>query len=486
MRKFLLVVVSLLIFSMPSFAAKIPNDVKKILDESFYGKEEIRFDGLITLPDSTIYLPLYPARIKKPETVNIKQTYPADKSLKDLPDIVIFNNDFVLMKIIKDKDGNRTFANPDPLPIEVKTGLLPQDLLVPKGLMVPEGMKTIIGALRIQTKEDPGLRVKSEITEHLNPIVIKTKNKNLVKEVGELKNKLLYISTCYSKNIQVVDGENSTPKYALTQKAIPIDMKISPDSKYLLVTTYNNNYLDVISLKDEQIIKRIELQSQPEEIVVDNYEKKAYVSSPLASSIYVIDLKNMQLKQKIKVNGMCERLYLTDDSTKMFYYDKASGIIWVIDIYDDYTISEMGTFPNVSKIVYAQNKVYMLSRTKNKLAIVDYVTKGLIHEKDVPKTPVDMIVHKNNLVILGGNANEVMILDTKDDVVVAKISLNTNGFATTLTPIKNTDIVLVTDTKVGKYCVLNVSKKLLTKTNNLLIPVSKMVIVDKKYGSNDK
>jgi len=486
MRKFFLIVLSLFLFYMPAYAAKIPAEVKKILDESFYGKEEIRFDGLITLPDSTVYLPLYPARIKKPESVVIKQTYPVNKKLKDLPEIVIFNNDFVLMKVIKDKDGNRTFANPNPMPIEVKTGLLPQDLLVPKGLIVPESMKTVIGSLKIQTKEDPGLRVKSDITEHLNPVVIKSYNKNLVKEVSELKNKNLYIATCYSKNIQVVEGENSTPKYALTQKSIPIDMKLSYDSKYLLVTVYNSNYVDVISLKDEQIIKRIELQSQPEEIIVDNYEKKAYVSSPSDSSIYVIDLKTMLLKQKIKVNGMCERLYLTDDSTKLFYHDKNTGIIWVIDIYDDYKISEIGTFPNVSKIVFTQNKVYMLSRTQNKLAIVDYVTKGLLQELDVPKTPIDMIVHKNNLVILGGSANEVMILDTKDDVVISRISLNTNGFATTLTPVKNTDIVLVTDTKVGKYCVLNVSKKLITKTNNLFIPVSRMVIIDKKYGSNNK
>ena len=39
---------------LPSFAAKIPQDVKKILDENFNAKEEIRFDGLITMPDSTI------------------------------------------------------------------------------------------------------------------------------------------------------------------------------------------------------------------------------------------------------------------------------------------------------------------------------------------------------------------------------------------------------------------------------------------------
>ena len=437
MKKFILLLL-IFIIGLPSFAAKIPQDIKKILDDNFSAKEEIRFDGLITMPDSTIYLPLYPARIKKPEVVQVKQTYPANKKLSDLPNIVIFNNDFVLMKIIKDKEGNRTFANPDPTPIEVKTGLLPQDLLVPKGLLVPESMRSIIGALQIKTKEDKGLRVKSEMTEHLNPVIIKTSTKNLVKDVTELKNKVIYIATCYSKNIQVVEGESISPKYALAQKSIPIDMKITPDNKFLLITVFDSNYVDVISLKDEEVIKRIELQSQGEEIVIDNYENKAYVSSPADSSIYIIDLKTMLLKQKIKLNGMCERLYLTDDSTKLFYYDKSSGNIWVIDIYDDYKISEMGKFPNVSKIIFAQNKVYMLSRTKSKIAIVDYVTKGLLQEFDVPKTPVDMIIYKDELFILGGRANRLMVLNTKNDVVTAEVSFNTNGFATSICPIKNT------------------------------------------------
>ena len=485
MKKFLLVFL-IFLMGLPSFAAKIPQDVKKILDANFNGKEEIRFDGLITLPDSTIYLPLYPARIKKPEIVQIKKTYPENKKLNNLPDIVIFNNDFVLLKVIKDKQGNKTIANPLPLPLEVKTGLLPQDLLVPKGLMIPESMKSIIGALKIQTKDDVGIRVKSEMTAHLNPVIIKTTNKNLVKEVTELKNKILYIATCYSKNIQVVEGEASSPKYALAQKSIPIDMKITPDNKFLLVTTYDSNFLEVVSLKDEQVIRRIELQSQGEEIVVDKYENKAYVSSPLDSTIYVIDLKTMLLKQKIKLNGMCERLYLTDDSTKMFYYDKSSGEIWVIDIYDDYSTSEMGKFPNVSKIVYAQNKLYLLSRTKNKLAIVDYATKSLVQEVDVPKTPVDMFVYKNNLLILGGRANSIMIMNTLNDAVEGEIQLNPNGFVTSISQIPNTHLAIITDTKIGKYYVLDMNKKKITKTTTLLVPVSKLVVVEKKYGSSNK
>ena len=40
MRKFLLVLVSLLIFATPSFAAKIPNEVKKILDENGFSMQK--------------------------------------------------------------------------------------------------------------------------------------------------------------------------------------------------------------------------------------------------------------------------------------------------------------------------------------------------------------------------------------------------------------------------------------------------------------
>lgn len=479
MRKILLVLIIMLSAVLPSFAAKIPQEVRKVIEKDFNNRAEIRFDGLVTLPDSTVYLPLFPALVKKIDNLTIKKTYPENKKFTDLPDIVIFDTDFVLLKIIKDEKGNKTVSRVEPVPIEIKTGLLPQDLLVPKGLVIPISMKGIIGALQIPTKDDPGIRVKSEMGMHLNPIVVKT-GPNLVKSVPELKNKIWYVATCYSKNIHVIEGEKATPEYALAQKSIPIDMKATPDNKFLLVTVYENPFVDVVSLKDEQVIKKIDLKVQPDEIIMDKENQKAYVSSSEDSSIFVIDLKTMLLKQKIKVNGRCERLYLSSDSSKLFYNDKNTGDIWVIDTDNDYTITNFGKFPNVSKIVFAQNKIYLLSRSKNHVAIVDYFTRGLIQEFEVPLTPVDMIAYRDDVLILSGNQNVVTVLRTKDDVITSNIYLNTRGFSTKLYPLKGTNLIIVSDTKAGKYSVLDMVKKQVIKTNTLLVPVSSLEIVEKK------
>ena len=76
----------------PVFAAKIPEDVKNIVKKDF-PKADFRFDGVIILPNQTIYLPLYPALVKKNEDIKIKTTYPENTPMAKMPDIVIFDND---------------------------------------------------------------------------------------------------------------------------------------------------------------------------------------------------------------------------------------------------------------------------------------------------------------------------------------------------------------------------------------------------------
>ena len=77
------------------FAAKIPTEVKDYI-MSKIPQTDIRFDGVIILPDNTVYLPLYPSLFSDIKTLKIKETYPANQDLKQEPDVVIFNNDFVL------------------------------------------------------------------------------------------------------------------------------------------------------------------------------------------------------------------------------------------------------------------------------------------------------------------------------------------------------------------------------------------------------
>lgn len=475
MKKIILTLILMLATSTNVFAAKVPDNVKNLVRKDF-AKADFRFDGLVTLPDGAMYLPLYPSLIKKPEKLEVRSTLPVNKTLKDEPDVIILNNDFVLLKILTDTKGKKTVLNIKEPPIEVRTGLLPQDMLVPTGLIIPDNIKGIIGNLQIPTAQDAGLRIQSEMVLENKTVKTTQTTKNLVAKIPQLQNKTLYIATCYSKNIQVVQGEDIKPEYALAQKSIPIDIDITPDDKFMFVTAYAKTFVDVISLNDERVIKQLDLITQPEEIVMDKVNNKTYISSGTASSIYVIDLNTMVLKQKIKVKGMCEKLFLSEDGTKLFYADKKTNDVWLIELDNNFIIKNIGNFPNVSKIALNQGKIYISSRTKNRLAVIDYVTLGLIKEMDVETKPIDMLTYKNNLYVLSAQKNTVQVLSTITDEITDVINLNTAGFSTKIYQLKNTNIALVTDTKTNKYCVLDLDKKQVIKTNIIDIPISTIIV----------
>lgn len=475
MKKLIITFIVMFVCSMSVQAAKLPADVTNYIKKDF-PKAEIRFDGLVTIND-TLYLPLFPAKVLTPQKFGIAKTVPSKKTLKDLPDIVVFNTDFVLLKVINTKDGKKTVLfQSDPF-VEIRTGLLPQDLLVPRGLIIPENIKTIMGGLKIATAQDKGLKIQSDLAKN-EKVVHTDVKKDLVATVPQLKGKNLYIITCRSKNIHVVPSESSRPEYALSLPFIPIDIKAYND-KFILATTFDTKKLNVISLADEAVIKSFEFDAQPEEIVLDKKTNKAYISVPTKSSIYVIDLTTMLLKQKIQVNGMCKNLYLTPDSSKLIYVDKNTNDVWSVELNNAYTIKEVGIFPNVSSIVYSNNKIYLTSRTKNKLAIIDYVTMTAIKEIDISTKPVDMLLFDDYVYILSAQNCIVQVVNTKTDKITNTIKLNTNGFATKLYRLDNTNLALVTDAKAGKYSVLSLDKKQVIKTLPISIPISEIAVMNK-------
>ena len=472
--KIFLVPAIMLALSVPVFAAKIPDNVQQFISNDF-PKTTFRFDGVIILPDNTIYLPLFPAKILTPETLAVKQTFPSGKTLASKPNVVILNNDFVLLKVLTDTKGNKTIykmANP---PIELRTGLLPQDMLVPKGLVIPENLKAIVGNLEIQTVNDPGIRV-----ENSKPVVTQLSGSTLktLSQIPQLKNKSFYVASPYSKNIQVLNLGAKTPEYSLAQTNVPISMK-AYDDKFLLVTAYDKNSVDVISLADDQIIKQINIKTQPDEIVIDKNKNIAYISSSIDSSIYIVNLETMTLSKQIKITGMCEKLYLSDDGTKLFYYDKKTRDIWAIELDNNYLLKEIGKFPNVSKIVYTGDKIYITSRTKNRIAIIDYNTVGLIGEFEICDKPVDMLAFHGRLYVLGAGDNSIQVIDVKTDILTDSIYLNTNGFSTKINRIENTNIALITDTKASLYTVFDLGTNKVIKTIPIDIPASTIVVTEK-------
>lgn len=474
MRKLLLLLGVLIISCTNVFAAKIPEEVKEYIDKTVPGTD-IRFDGVIVLPDNTVYLPLYPSLFSDIKNLEVKESFPSGKELNQKPDIIIFNNDFVMMKVLSDGEGHKTVLRLQNPPLQVRTGLLPQDMLVPSGLILPENIKGVIGNLKIDTKNEDIIKLTTK--ESYEEFLSETEEIDNPALIPQLKNKTLFVTTNYSKNIQVLEPPEVSPKYSLAQKSIPIDIKAVNRGKFILVTSYERPFIDVISVADSRFIKQINLGSFPEEIVLDEANEKAYVTSPKASIIYVIDLKTMSLIQKIRVNGYCEKLLLTED--KMFYVDKLKNDIWAIETQNQYKLKNIGKFPNISALAYIDDQLYLASRTKSRIAIVDYSTLGLIAEFTTVNKPVAMQIHNKTLYVLGAQNNKLQRINIDTGKVIDTIDIGTEGFSTGFNKISGTDLAIVIDVKQNKYTVVDLAKGKVIKTYAMTVPINDIIIADK-------
>ncbi len=474
MRKLLLILGILLISSTTVFAAKIPDEVREYIIVNVPGTN-IRFDGVIVLPDNTIYLPLYPALFSDINKLKIKETFPAKKDLSQKPDIVIFNNDFVLMKILEDENGTKTVLHQATPPLQVRTGLLPQDMLVPSGLIIPENLKGIIGNLKIDTKSED--LIKSTTKESYEEFLADTEPDTDQVLIPQLKNKTLFVTTNYSKNIQIIEPPKASPSYSLLQKSIPINIKDVDYGNFILVTSYERPYLDVISVADSRFIKHIDLGTNPEEILVDSATGKAYISSPTVSTIYVVDLNTMSLVQKIKVNGYCEKLILSED--KLFYVDKLKSEVWSIEMKKGYELKNIGKFPNISSLAFINNKLYIASRTKSRVAVIDYTTLGLESEFTVANKPIAMQIFGKYLYLLGAQNNRIQKINTDNNKIIENIDLGTAGYSTGFNRIVDTNLAVIVDIKTNMYTVFDLAKGKILKTYSLNLPVNDVIITNK-------
>ena len=159
--------------------------------------------------------------------------------------------------------------------------------------------------------------------------------------------------------------------------------------------------------------------------------------------------------------------------------DRNKNDIWSIELDNEYKLINLGTFPNISDIAYVNGKVYVTSRTKNRMAIVDYNSKELVKEIYTCEKPVRLYVNNDDLYVLGAADNILEVLNTQEDIITDKLYLDTESFASNITPIENTSLIMVTNAKAGMYSVIDTQTKDIVKTSPLEVPVRAIVVTDK-------
>ena len=533
---------SLLIFFMASLsveASHLPKELRSYL-VSQKKVPSIRFDSVVVYNDDVMYLPVYPSNPIDVEKVQIVKTYPENLTMDKLPEMVLFNNNMSLLKVSRTSKGGLTVAEIPNLPVEVKTGLLPQDLMVPRGLVLPENLIPILGDVQIPTvgsAKAPSFVSKKSVPLPTGKRVAVTNKANVH---SDLKNKLFFVNNFQTEYLQVFSSAVSEPLYSLKTSGVMKDVQPVLNGKFLLVATNNKKNIDVVDVVNEYVAKHIDLTANPSEIIVDDFNKKAYVASVSDESLSVIDLNTMTMKEKIQLVGAPQRLALSPDATKLAYTDMKTSNIYVLDLVNGYANKLVTNFPNITQMVLKNNILYMISRSNPTLRLVyfdllqdnkvsktkkdkkkeelkkaeekkndesiaediiselavdannDEVDDSLVEQnsktystsiKDIQigKKPVDMYSRGNDLFILCAAENTVYKFDIKTESLITE-KLPVDGFSKSFTPVPHSNIAVITNMADLKYVVFDM------ETNKALqtLPINDYINMIKILDRNNE
>lgn len=541
LKAIILSMLILCISSVSAYAAQLPRDMKDYL-QSQKKVPSIRFDGIVIYNNDVMYLPVIPAYPEKVDTLKIVKTYPLNQSMDSLPDMVLFNNNYALLKIIKAGSNVLTVRNMTDIPSEILTGSLPQDIVVPRGLVFPENLAGILGDVQIpfvgSAKSQSFVSGRRSIPLPTGKRIDNTKKYQVP---SALKNKLFFVNNFQTEYLQVFSSSVSEPLYSLKTSGVMKDVKSFQNGKYLIAATNRQKNLDIIDVADEYVVKHIDLTACPSEIVVDDANNLAYVASVDDESLFIIDLNSFAIKEKVQLVGSPQRMSLSKDGTMLAYVDIKTSDIYILDLKNDYENKLISNYPNATKLILDDGVVYVVARTAPKLRVIQFdlyqnnktakTRKDKRHDKDIndeeksaPENltediytnfeyvaarqkeseengkeetinyatsikdvpvgikPVDMALYNGNLYVLCAGDNTVYTYNIAGgDVVSSKLPVD--GFSKAFTIVPDSNLAVITNMGDLKYVVYDMSQGKAIQTMPVSEYINSINILERRNGN---
>lgn len=466
--KFIRILFSIILvffFSLPGICTELPVSVIKYVKEKF-PEAGIRFDGMVELADGSKYLPILPIvwpEEKKP--LEVTQTIPADLDFSEKPDMVLFNNNLALLKIIKKEGEAPTVISSNKMPLKVKLGLLPQDLVVPRGLILPPELKVVLGDLKIPLKPktdkegEVAFYGRAEVSENKEGKIIGETTEHITKlaELNFLNEKKLYASSYRLNKINVIDSQTGRMESVIDLPTIAFDMVLSSDKRYLLLPASSAGKIFVVDTLNNEFVKSIPVGKHPTSIISPAGKNKAYVANRFSSSISEIDLINMQAEREIPVKGQPEYIQVADNNDYLFYTDARTGDICKLHI-ETGNSWPLFNVKNISTLKQWGRYLMVLSRTADTLTVYDMKKSEIINKTVLGKKPLDLEVvdDMGKILVVCAGSNELNIVDMENFEVVKKIPLGSGAFPGKISLVNDETMALITNHDAYEIIIYNV------------------------------
>ena len=124
--------------------------------------------------------------------------------------------------------------------------------------------------------------------------------------------------------------------------SVPKVIEVTPDNKYILVTTWCSYTLDVISVAKQKKVKSIKIGRYPRGIAVSADSSKAYVAEMGGSNIHEINLTDFS-KKLIPIGVNPRAIVLSPDNSKMYVTLNMAGKVAAWDLIKNKSLGSVKT-----------------------------------------------------------------------------------------------------------------------------------------------
>ncbi len=312
--------------------------------------------------------------------------------------------------------------------------------LLPNGWkLTPVGEHMNIGELPLNmiiTKDEMYAIVSNSGTGEHSLSVVDIKNKKEVQRIVldktwrgltfNLEENLLFASGSYDDLIYIFDFHSGKlslrdtlilNKESANEKISVTGLCFFPNRNFLLVVSKGSNSFYVCDLSTKSVIKKINLNSECYDVIINHSQTRAFVSLWGDGAIAEIDLSNFELMRKIKVGDHPCELLLSKDDSRLFVTNANNNSTSVVDLSthkeSEKIISSLkadvpyGSTPNSLTFNSGESILIIANADNNHLALFDISEKnktkslGFIPTGWYP-TSVKFLAKSNQIIVANG------------------------------------------------------------------------------------
>ncbi|MGE0199709.1 MAG: YncE family protein [Candidatus Melainabacteria bacterium] len=426
-------------------ATELPGTVEAYLINKD-AKVSVRFDGMIQFGNGQRYLPVIPQDPGvNAEPQAVVKTYPENV---DYPDLIQFDNNYFLIRLVTTSAGRLTLPDLAEVPIALKEGMLPQDLLLPENLFIPQDLKVILGSLPynpqfVPEKTPTPAPVKTPSGGARKPAPKPTTGKPAEAQVSKaptaapVKSRL-FINSSLDHMLTSMDPATGQVISQLDLNCVPANMISSADGKRLFVACLSTDETVVVDTEANLVKTRIPVGKRPHQLLYLADRNEILVSNRFSPFISSIDAEH--LTDSVPYNlpgngGVMARL----DKNRMLVADAFLEKLYIYNLETHQVDKTLRGLPGISALWVQPLPgpgesfvVWAISRTHHKAVALDLVSDTHLAEIEVGRKPVAFLPFANTLQVLCAGSDEVDVIDLASRSVVKRIALPAESFPSDL------------------------------------------------------